>query len=136
MKPPSPHLSCLRLGDWRNLNRQKRTEDWEQRQLVQWCRKHSWGQLLFHIPNENHHHDSDIGVRAGVPDLMLPVPMNGKHGLFIEMKRADSGRLSESQRKWLGWLNELGYVAVCCHGWIEARKAIESYMDIEKEREQ
>lgn len=85
---------------------------------------------MFHIPNENHHHDTDIGVRAGVPDLFLPVPMNGKHGLFIEMKKAQGGRLSESQKKWLTWLGELGYEATCCHGWLEAREAIEAYMGL------
>ena len=118
------------LGDWRILNRQKRTEDWEQRQLVQWCRKYPWGQLLFHIPNENHHHDTDIGVRAGVPDLFLPIPMHGMHGLFVEMKKADGGRLSESQKRWLGWLGELGYEAVCCHGWLEAKDVIGRYMGV------
>lgn len=113
------------------LNQRKRaqkSEEWEQRQLVQWVRRFPWGRLLFHIPNENHHHDTDLGVRSGVPDLFLPVPMGGKHGLFIEMKREDGGRLSESQRKWLGWLGELGYEATCCHGWREARVAIARYM--------
>ena len=27
-----------------------------------------------------------MGVKAGVPDLCLPVPMNGYAGLYIEMK--------------------------------------------------
>lgn len=66
-----------------------------------------------------------------MPDLMLPVPMDGKHGMFIEMKRADGGRLSEAQKRWLGWLTELGYEAVCCHGWQEASNAIKRYMRIE-----
>lgn len=108
-----------------------KTEDWEQRQLVQWARGFPWGRLLFHVPNENHHHDSRLGVRPGVPDLMLPIPMGGKHGLFIEMKRADGGVLSTAQRDWLRWLTELGYKAVCCHGWQEARKEIEDYMLID-----
>ncbi len=112
------------------MNSGTRTEDWEQRQLVQWCRRFPWGQLLFHIPNENHHHDTPLGVRSGVPDLMLPVPMGGRHGLFIEMKRVDGGRLSESQRKWLGWLTELGYEAVCCHGFDEAREVVARYMGV------
>lgn len=131
---PSPVLSgVLEIGILKPNNA---TEDWEQAQLVQWARHFSWGQLLFHIPNENHHHDTPLGVRSGVPDLMLPVPMDGKHGMFIEMKRAKGGKLSESQKKWLMWLNELGYVAVCCHGWLEAREAIERYMHIERENEQ
>lgn len=107
-----------------------RSENWEQMQLVQWARRYPWGRLLFHIPNENHHHDTALGVRSGVPDLMLPVPMGGRHGLFIEMKRAKGGRLSESQKRWLGWLRELGYEAVCCHGWKEAKKEIERYMEL------
>lgn len=116
-------------------NRTRRSEDWEQRQLVQWARRYPWGQLMFHIPNENHHHDTDIGVRAGVPDLFLPVPMGGKHGLFVEMKRADGGRLSDAQRMWLTWLSELGYEAVCCHGWLEAKSAIERYMEVDDDSE-
>ena len=93
---PSPVLSgVLEIGILKPNNA---TEDWEQAQLVQWARHFSWGQLLFHIPNENHHHDTPLGVRSGVPDLMLPVPMDGKHGMFIEMKRAKGGKLSESQK--------------------------------------
>ena len=110
----------------------ERTEDWEQRQLIQWARQFPWGRLMFHIPNENHHHDTSLGVRSGVPDLMLPVPMNGRHGLFLEMKKADGGRLSESQRRWLGWLTDLGYEAACCHGWEEARRVVEEYMGLEE----
>ena len=113
-----------------NVENSKRSENWEQRQLIQWVRQFPWGQLLFHIPNENHHHDTPLGVRSGVPDLMLPVPMDGKHGLFIELKRSSGGRLSESQKKWLGWLRELGYEAVCCCGWQEAKETIERYMNL------
>lgn len=106
------------------------SEDWEQRQLVQWVRKYPWGQLLFHIPNENHHHDTPLGVRSGVPDLMLPIPMGGKHGLFIEMKREKGGHLSDAQKRWLLWLGELGYETACCRGWKSARDVIERYMQI------
>lgn len=69
------------------------------------------------------------GVRAGVPDLCLPVSRGGYHGLYIELKRISGGRVSPEQRKWLESLRQEGYMAVVCHGWDEARHTIESYLD-------
>lgn len=106
----------------------------EQRQLVQWCRTQAWGQFLFHIPNESIGgmgwlvRNRQMGMKKGVPDLMLPIPMHGYHGLFIELKTS-SGRLSEEQRRWLNALNQFGYLAVMCKGWEEAKKRLEEYMD-------
>lgn len=109
-------------------------ETWHQRQLIQWTRQFPWGQFLFHIPNEttggqgwivrNH----QMGCKKGVPDLMLPIPMHGYHGLFIEMKKP-GGRMDPAQKKWNAALNKLGYLAVCCYGWEEARDAIQRYME-------
>ena len=48
--------------------------------------------LLYHIPNGGRRdakeaaHLKRQGVRAGVPDLCLPVPRGGFHGLYIELK--------------------------------------------------
>ena len=105
----------------------------EQRQLIQYARGKPWGQFLFHVPNESvggHGwmiRNRQMGMRKGVPDLMLPIPMHGYHGLFIEMK-TKTGRLSEEQRRWLNALNRFGYLAVMCKGWEEARDEIERYM--------
>lgn len=110
------------------------SENWHQKQLIQWVKRFPWGQFLFHIPNETTGgrgwivRNSQMGCRNGVPDLMLPIPMHGYHGMFVEMKRP-GGRLDVSQRKWLAALNELGYYAVCCKGWEEARDALQRYMD-------
>ncbi len=67
------------------------------------------------------------GVRAGYPDLFLPVPRNNHHGLHIELK-VKKGRLSDSQKDWLNFLNSQGYMAVCCYGWDEARAVIIDYL--------
>ena len=68
-----------------------------------------------------------MGMRKGVPDLCLPVPMHGYHGLFIEMKAA-GGRLSNEQKGWLKALETFGYRAVVCKGWKAARDELEGYM--------
>lgn len=68
------------------------------------------------------------GVKAGVPDICLPVPRGGYHGLYIELKRRKGGRLSEEQAVWIDRLNRLGYRAVVCRGWDAARAEIEAYL--------
>jgi len=109
-------------------------ENWHQRQLIQWCRQFSWGQFLFHIPNETTGgqgwitRNRQMGCRKGVPDLMLPVPMHGFHGLFIEMKKP-GGRMDEMQKRWLKVLEQFGYKAICCKGWEEAKDALQGYME-------
>lgn len=77
------------------------------------------------------------GVKVGVPDLMGPWPryvasMNANYaGLYIEMKRVDGGDGgSEDQQRWLTYLNEVGYAAQICNGWINAMKTIRKYLEI------
>ena len=45
---------------------------------------------------------------SGVPDLFLPVPKNGYHGLFIEMK-SEKGCLTENQQWFLTNAESVGY---------------------------
>lgn len=72
-----------------------------------------------------------MGVKAGVPDLFLPVPRGGCHGLFIELK-APYGRLSDYQRGWLESLKASGYAVSVCYGYDEARRDILQYLALEK----
>lgn len=67
------------------------------------------------------------GVKAGVPDICLPVARNGYHGLYIELK-AGKNKATKSQEKWQKFLNSQGYYAVICYGWHEAAKVIEEYL--------
>lgn len=101
-------------------------------------------QLLMAIPNGGHRHIAvakkmrDEGVKAGVPDMCLPVARGGYHGLFIEMKSADSrprregskGPLSEEQRRWLQALNDQGYRASVCFGSREAIDLLTQYLSL------
>lgn len=69
------------------------------------------------------------GVKRGVPDLFLPVARNGYHGLFIEMKRRDGGRITPEQQRWIDRLTEQGYRVVVCYGRDEAETAIVTYLE-------
>lgn len=72
------------------------------------------------------------GVRAGVPDLFLPVAAGTYHGLFIEMKRSKGGRLTPEQKAWLEYLHGQGYAAHCCAGFEAAREAVNLYITLQK----
>lgn len=68
------------------------------------------------------------GVRKGVPDLCLPVPAQGFHGLYIEMKRMKGGTLAPEQRDWLDFLGSQGYMAVVCRGANAAIQTLRDYL--------
>ena len=109
----------------------------EQEALMQWAAVQSckWPelQLLHHIPNGGKRnaaeaaHFKRLGVKPGVPDLCLPVPRQGYHGLYIEMK-CGRGKLSDCQREWLQALREQGYCCIVSYSWTDAAKQIEAYL--------
>lgn len=66
------------------------------------------------------------GLRAGVPDLFIPVPTKKHHGLFIEMKYG-RGRTSAEQQAWIDLLNVNGYAAVVCYSCDKAIAALKKY---------
>ena len=114
------------------------TEAQEQRTLFQWAalasQKYPELKWMFHIPNGGSRdvieakHLKDQGVKSGVPDIFLPAPRGKYHGMFIEMK-AGRGTTSENQKLWIEQMNASGYLAVACHGFDEARKQIEEYLE-------
>lgn len=110
------------------------TEHWEQVQLFQWASNYRELDLMHAIPNGG---KRDIrvavklkeeGVKAGVPDICLPVARGEKHGLYIELKRRKYGRLDSDQAKWLEALMREGYACAVCFGWEAARDVIEDYL--------
>ena len=90
---------------------------------------------MFHIPNGGKRDRKEAarlkaeGVKPGVPDVFLPVPRGGYHGLWIELK-VDGGKPSKEQRDWLEYLNGTGYCALLCYGWQTAQMEIEQYMKL------
>ena len=120
----------------RQQNR-KRSEATEQEAVISWCgwqqSQHPELKLLYHIPNGGSRNTLEAanlkrqGVKAGVPDLCLPVPMNGFHGLYIEMKYGKN-KATKAQKEWLEELAAYGYCAAVCHGAEEAKRMISRYL--------
>lgn len=115
------------------------TEHQEQRTLFTWAalNRHKYPQLanMLAIPNGGWRHKATAaklkaeGVKPGVPDICLPWPSKGFHGLFIEMKRLVGGRLSDEQKAWSERLLAAGYQVKVCKGFEEAKQAIEEYLN-------
>lgn len=95
--------------------------------------------LLHHIPNGGSRNKAEAanlrrqGVKPGVPDLFLPVPVGGEHGLYIEMKFG-SNKPTKEQREWLKQLNFNGFRTRVCYSADEAIREIRDYMWIQDER--
>ena len=106
--------------------------------LIQWARysevRYPELRLLFAVPNGGPRSRragamlKAEGLRAGVPDLCLPVARRGYHGLFVELK-VGRNKPSDRQREMLDALHEQGYSAVVCYGWEEARDTITEYLE-------
>lgn len=113
------------------------SEDAEQRAFFQWCQyqEHTYYGITraFHIPNGGKRdaveaaHFKSLGVKAGVPDIFIPVPSGRWHGMFIEMKKRKGGRVSEAQMDMIRFLNGMGYYAVVAHGCAEAIEFVRKY---------
>lgn len=117
------------------------SEAQEQIALIHWAEiqkgKYPELALLYHIPNGGGRHPAEAaqlkrqGVKAGVPDLCLPVARGGYNGLYIELK-VGRNKPTESQAGWIERLNKQGYRAVTCWGWIAARDEIMAYLEVEQ----
>lgn len=73
------------------------------------------------------------GVRAGVPDICIPVARAPYHALYIEFKpRVVSGKkrgvTSLAQKQWIKYLNEQGNLALTVYGFDEAVMLIKKYL--------
>lgn len=114
------------------------TENQAQAMLFDWAAYNAWKypelKLLHSIPNGGYRPPKTAailkatGVKAGVPDICLPVARGGYNGLYIELKRPSGGYLSSAQEIWLNNLSKQGYRAVCCKGFEAARDELLAYL--------
>lgn len=132
----------------------KYIEDFHQEALMNWAKLTRLSRLklpllndsrlneyMFAIPNGGRRNAKEAarlkkqGVLAGVPDLMLPIPSNGFHGLFIELKRpkhgtSPKGVVSKNQKEMLSKLSVCGYKSIVAYGWLDAKHAIVEYLKL------
>ena len=123
-------------GEIKTKKKKAVCKDGEESELKQQIKLCVWlekkGILYFAIPNGGSRHMLEAinlkrgGVKAGVPDLCIPVPKKHYHGLYIELKKT-KGKLSEHQQCWLDKLSKNGYCAVVAYGYSEAQRIIEEY---------
>lgn len=96
--------------------------------------------LIYHVPNGGHRVKAVAaklkgqGVKAGVPDLVLPMARGGFFWLYIEFKAKPpfDAAVSPTQDAYLQALNDQGYLAIVCRGSIDAVEAIRSYLLLPK----
>lgn len=67
------------------------------------------------------------GVRAGVPDIIIPIASSGYHGLWIELK-VKPNRLTPDQSRFIDLLIALGHCARVCWSATEAIELIKEYI--------
>ena len=99
-----------------------RTEASEQEAVITICKfmenRYPELKLLHHCPNGGKRDRVSAavlkrqGVKAGVPDLHLPVPKGQYASLYIEMKYGD-GRLQKEQKEFLKQAADYGNFVAC-----------------------
>lgn len=95
---------------------------------------------LFHVPNgeKRDRRTAELlkaaGVKAGVPDIVLPVPSEfhglPRVGLVVELKAPGGDKPSPTQQEWLMFLSRVGWAATTCYGWQSARLTICEYLGV------
>lgn len=94
--------------------------------------------LIFHVPNGGHRHKQVAielkkqGVKAGIPDLILPMALGGYFGLYLEFKATPphDSPVSPSQDAMLHALIGQGYLAIVCRGHADAMEALSAYLKL------
>jgi hypothetical protein len=138
--------------------RKNNIEDQHQRALIKWAAHARLPDLphiepgstvadyLFAIPNGGGRSKVEAallkagGVKAGVWDLLLPLPMHGSPGLWVEMKApampatditaaSARGTPSKDQIAWGKRMALAGYATAMCWSWEAARNCITAYIN-------
>lgn len=116
------------------------TEAGNQEMLFRWTEYQLYRypelELLYHVPNGGKRDAKTAtalkrqGVKAGVPDLHLPVARGEYNSLYIEMK-AGKNRTTKAQDKWIEKLRQQGNKVIICYTWQQAAEELVNYLNSE-----
>ncbi|MGR8921991.1 MAG: VRR-NUC domain-containing protein [Gammaproteobacteria bacterium] len=91
---------------------------------------------LAHIPNERHSKIEAIVVKAlggksGVSDYVLPVPLHGNVGMWLEFKASGKGwgSVSQTQRDWLDLMQSHGWFTAVAYGLDQGVEIATAYVE-------
>lgn len=92
--------------------------------------------LIYHVPNGGHRVKAVAaklkaqGVKAGIPDLVLPMARGGYFGLYIEFKATPpyDAAISASQHERIRKISNQGYLVIVCRGHFDAMEQIRAYL--------
>jgi len=119
------------MNDWFSGKKYVPTEADEQIVFASWL---DINQILyFHPPNGGFRNEREgakfkrMGVKAGVPDIVIPIARQNYHGAFIELKRI-GGKVSLHQKFWLVRLEEEGYFTAVAYGALQAIEVARNYL--------
>jgi hypothetical protein len=127
-------------------------EDGEQECLMRWAEltpipnsNLRVSDFLIAIPNGGRRNAREAkrlkmqGVKSGVSDLFLALPVASISGLWIEMKKsrkdfkttgAANSAVRDSQREWIEKMKSVGYLGTVCYGADEAMAVIKTYLGL------
>lgn len=121
------------------------TEHAHQRAFFCWCNQQQYDSRIrraFAIPNGGERNVAVAarlkaeGVKPGVPDVFLPIPVFTSNGLWIEFKKPgdDSGKgkgvLSQDQKEWQSYLISQNYSHFVAYTHLQAQQAVLQYLGI------
>ena len=101
-------------------------EEEEQKVIAEYLDYTVGGRNWCHVPNEGKHKpqyrakQQRLGLKSGVPDILIFKAPEEYNGVAIEMKRQKGGRVSENQKNWLQSLKENGWLTTVAKGADEA----------------
>lgn len=109
----------------------------EQEAVFEWAAlntaKYPELKYMYHVANEGKRtarYGAELkrmGLKNGVPDIVLPAPRGDYHGLYIEMK-VGQNRPTASQKEFLEFLTKQNYVAAVCYSAEATINLIKNYL--------